>query len=146
MITYRYGNWVHYNVKFPLFRYPLLIIYRALDIINVKIIAGAEIPCQCKIGTDLMLCHGGRGVVISPFVIIGNSVKVFHQVTIGLDYPKNSGVATIGDNVIIGTGAKIIGPVTIGKDAKIGANAVVTKDIPESATAVGIPAKIVSKH
>jgi serine acetyltransferase len=90
MFTHRFGNLVHYNISFLLFRASLLFIYRIMDFINVKVIAGADIPRQCKIGPGLTLGHGGRGIVISPLVVIGSNVRIFHQVTIGQNYPHDS--------------------------------------------------------
>jgi serine O-acetyltransferase len=82
-----------------------------------------------------------NGIVIHPDAVIGPNCLIFQQVTIGLrDGP---GAPHIGGHVDVGAGAKILGPVTIGNHAKIGANAVVLNDVPEGATAVGIPAKVI---
>lgn len=82
-----------------------------------------------------------NGIVIHPDAVIGPNCLIFQQVTIGLrDGP---GAPRIGGHVDVGAGAKILGPVTIGNHAKIGANAVVLSDVPEGATAVGIPAKVI---
>lgn len=79
-----------------------------------------------------------NGIIISPVAKVGADCTIFHQVTLGVNGRKSLGVGpTLGDRVSIGTGAKIIGPVRIGDDVTIGANAVVTKDIPNGATVVG---------
>lgn len=136
---YRYGNQVYYNVKNKLLKKMLMLIYKILDLIFVKIIAGSEIPAQAIIGKNLYLPHGGRGVIIHPGAVIGENLTIYHQATIGSDKVGNAGAPVIGDNVFIGTGAKILGRINIG------ANAVVIKDIDNNCTAVGIPAKIVNR-
>ena len=85
------------------------------------------------------LPHHLNGIIVSHYAQIGKNCTIFQLVTIAQD--ENNKAATIGNNVIIGAGAKIIGDITIGDNVKIGANAVVTKDIPSNCTAVGIPAK-----
>ena len=87
------------------------------------------------------LPHHLNGIVISHYAKIGKNCTILQQVTIAQD--ENNKAATIGDNVFIGVGAKIIGDVKIGDNVKIGANAVVVKDIPANSTAVGVPARII---
>lgn len=107
-----------------------------------RMLTGIEIHPQAVIGKRLFIDHGS-GVVIGATAIVGNDVTMYHGVTLGgngrtIDgrrHPK------VGNNVIIGAGAKLIGPVDIGDHVKIGANAVVTKNVPANKTAVGIPAK-----
>lgn len=107
-------------------------------------ITGIEIHPGAKIGKNLFIDHG-MGVVIGETAEIGDNVTMYHGVTLGGvgGEPNVKRHPTVKDNVIIGAGAKILGPVTIGTGAKIGANAVVLKDIPPYATAVGMPAKVV---
>ena len=82
------------------------------------------------------------GVVIGETAEIGENVLLYHGVTLGgTGKDKGKRHPTLGDNVIIGAGAKVLGPIYIGSNSKIGANSVVLKDVPEGATAVGIPAK-----
>lgn len=101
--------------------------------------------CDCVIGRGaefgpgFVLIHSG-GVVINGAVRGGTNVRVEHQVTIGAEKGRSP---ALGDDVFVGAGAKILGGVRVGTGAKIGANAVVVSDIPEYATAVGIPAKVV---
>jgi len=99
---------------------------------------GADIPLNARLGGGLLLPHP-NGIVIHPDAEIGPNCLIFQQVTIGA---AKGGVPTIGGQVDIGAGAKIIGAVTIGAHALIGANAVVITDVPEGATAVGNPARI----
>ena len=113
-----------------------------------RFLTGIEIHPKAKIGKNLFIDHG-MGVVIGETSEIGNNVTIYHMATLGGIAPSiNSNDQrnikrhpTIGDEVVIGSGAQVLGPVTVGRCAKIGANAVVTKDVPEKAVMVGIPAK-----
>ena len=113
-----------------------------------RFLTGIEIHPKSKIGENLFIDHG-MGVVIGETSDIGNNVTIYHMVTLGgispsinSDDQRNSKRhPTLMDNVVVGSGAQVLGPVTVGKNAKIGANAVVTKDVPENAVMVGIPAK-----
>lgn len=109
-------------------------------------ITGIEIHPGAKIGEDVFIDHG-MGVVIGETAEVGNNVMMYHGVTLGgVGGDKNvKRHPTVEDDVIVGAGAKILGPIIIGKGAKIGANAVVLKDVPIYATAVGIPARIITK-
>jgi len=99
----------------------------------------AYIDSPAQIGLRLDLPHGGFGVVIGHDVKIGDDAIIFHKVTIGHAKP---GPVVIGDRLYAGTGASIIGPLRIGDDVTIGANAVVTFDVPDGATVVGQKARI----
>ena len=101
---------------------------------------GADLPFSASAGPRLVLPHGGRGVVLHPTVRIGSGVTLYHQVTIGVRDVDQGG--SVGDDVLIGAGAKILGAVHVGDGARVGANAVVLTDVPPGATAVGIPATI----
>ena len=113
-----------------------------------RFLTGIEIHPNAKIGKNLFIDHG-MGVVIGETSDIGDNVTIYHMVTLGGIAPSiNSNDQrnmkrhpTIKDKVVIGSGAQVLGPVTIGCCAKIGANAVITKDVPENAVMVGIPAK-----
>ncbi|MFC4386582.1 serine O-acetyltransferase [Gracilibacillus marinus] len=138
---YRLGNYIYSNLRYPLV-YPILIsFYKLLDLLIVQGFNNSEIHYPTKIGENLKLPHGGKGVIISSKAIIGNNVTIYHQVTIGT-IKDNGEAPRIEDNVFIGAGAKILGAIVIGEGAKIGANAVVTNDVPANRTAVGIPAKV----
>ena len=102
---------------------------------------GIEIHPGATIGENVFIDHGS-GVVIGETAVIGNNVTIYHGVTLGMT-GKETGKRhpTIEDNVLIGTGAKILGNITIGKNSKIGANAVVLKDVGPNTTVVGVPAK-----
>ena len=113
-----------------------------------RFLTGIEIHPGAKIGKNLFIDHG-MGVVIGETSEIGNNVTIYHMATLGGIAPSiNSNNQrqvkrhpTLSDCVVVGSGAQILGPVKIGTHAKIGANAVVTKDVPENAVMVGIPAK-----
>ena len=113
-----------------------------------RFLTGIEIHPKAKIGKNLFIDHG-MGVVIGETSEIGNNVTIYHGVTLGgispsIDSDKQRDVKrhpTLKNNVVIGSGAQILGPVTVGENAKIGANAVVTKDVPDNAVMVGVPAK-----
>jgi serine O-acetyltransferase len=105
---------------------------------------GVSIPSSTKIGPGFYIGHFG-GIVIHADVVIGKNCNISQGVTIGIaPRGKRQGVPVIGDNVYIGPGAKIFGKIRIGNNVAIGANCVVTKDIPDNAVVVGIPASIKS--
>ncbi len=105
---------------------------------------GIEIHPGAKIGENLFIDHG-MGVVIGETAEIGDNVTMFHGVTLGGigGEPNVKRHPTVEDDVMIGAGAKLLGPITIGRGAKIGANAVVLKDVPPYSTVVGVPGKVV---
>ena len=113
-----------------------------------RFLTGIEIHPGAKIGKNLFIDHG-MGVVIGETSDIGDNVTIYHMATLGGIAPSiNSNDQrnikrhpTIEDEVVIGSGAQVLGPVRVGRCAKIGANAVITKDVPENAVMVGIPAK-----
>ena len=117
---------------------------------TVRFFTGIEIHPGAKIGKNLFIDHG-MGVVIGETSEIGNNVTIYHAVTLGGSSPSIDSERqrhekrhpTIGNDVVIGSGAQIIGPIKVGNNARIASNAVVVKDVPENATMVGIPAKAV---
>lgn len=106
------------------------------------IFTSATIGRNADIGPGFVILHS-VGVVINTNVRAGRNLVIYHGVTLGAERNKTP---LLGDNVYIGAGAKIIGGVRIGSNVKIGANAVVTKDVPDGATVVGIPARIIRMH
>ena len=113
-----------------------------------RFLTGIEIHPKSKIGKNLFIDHG-MGVVIGETSEIGDNVTIYHMVTLGGIAPSINSDSqreikrhpTLMDNVVVGSGAQILGPVIIGKNAKVGANAVVTKNVPDNAVMIGIPAK-----
>ena len=122
--------------------------------LNLKLIArimssfsrfftGIEIHPAVKIGKNLFIDHG-MGIVIGETTVIGDNVSIYQGVTLGgTKWEKKKRHHTIFDNVIIGAGAKVLGPISVGKNSKIGANSVVTKNVPSNTVVIGIPARVV---
>lgn len=132
LIAYRIAHFLYLKKRFFLAR-----LISQLS----RFFTGIEIHPGAKIGKGLFIDHG-MGVVIGETAEVGDNVTLYHGVTLG-GTGKDTGKRhpTIEDNVLIGTGAKVLGPITVGEGAKIGANAVVVKNVPAKATAVGSPAK-----
>ena len=108
-----------------------------------RFFTGIEIHPAAFIGSGLLIDHGS-GVVIGETAIIGDDCTIFHGVTLGgKENVKGKRHPTLYNNVFVGAGAKVLGNIEIGNNVKIGANSVVLCDIPDGATAVGVPAKIV---
>ena len=113
-----------------------------------RFMTGIEIHPKAKIGKNLFIDHG-MGVVIGETSDIGDNVTIYHNVTLGGISPSINSEnqretkrhPTLHDHVVVGSGAQVLGPIVVGKNAKIGANAVVTKDVPENGVMVGIPAR-----
>lgn len=136
VLIYRLQAWLH-GMHVPL----LPEICQQLTMI----LASVQIGNNMDIGPGLLVAHGN--VIIDGFGSIGAGCQVSPFVTIGLDTGgADAGFEAprIGDDVFIGTGAKVLGPVTVGDNARIGANAVVMSDVPAGSTAVGIPARIIA--
>ncbi len=107
----------------------------------VRGLTGVEIHPGATIGRRLFIDHG-MGVVIGETSVVGDDVVLFHNTTLGgRSSSRGKRHPTVGDNVVVGAGAKVLGPVRIGDGAQIGANAVVVTDVPAGATAVGVPAR-----
>ncbi|RED53645.1 serine O-acetyltransferase EpsC [Aestuariispira insulae] len=119
---------------------------------TARFITGIEIHPGATIGEGFFIDHG-MGVVIGETAEIGNNVTLYHDVTLGGVSPSEDSDQqrctkrhpTLNDNVIVGSGAQILGPITVGACARVGANAVVIKDVPERATVVGIPARVIAR-
>lgn len=106
----------------------------------IRIFFSCQISPGVTVGQRLILAYGGLGIVIHGESIIGDDVSIGAHVTLGGNLGKG-GVPQIGNRVFIGPGAKILGPIKIGEDSIIGANSVVTKDVPSGSVVAGIPAK-----
>lgn len=112
---------------------------------GVQIITGIELPCEVEIGRNFIIDHSG-GIVVSGYARFGDNCRIRTGVVIGLCRVGDPCAPTIGDNVDIGAGAKILGRITIGDNCLIGANAVVISDVPENSIAVGVPAVVRSRR
>ena len=113
---------------------------------GVRTLTGVEIHPGAQIGRRFFIDHG-MGVVIGETTEIGDDCMLYHGVTLGgSSLAAEKRHPTLGDGVVVGAGAKVLGAVTLGDNARIGANAVVVKDVPEDSTAIGIPAKVARRE
>lgn len=136
LIMYRLAHRLYkWNIPF----FPRLISHLT------RIITGIEIHPAAKIGRRLFIDHG-EGIVIGETTEIGNDVLIYQQVTLGgTGKEKGKRHPTIGNNVIIGAGAKVLGNITIGDNCRVGAGSVVIQNVPEHSTVVGVPGRIVHR-
>lgn len=136
---------IGHRISHYFYKYKMFFIARFISQVN-RFITGIEIHPGATIGSGILIDHG-MGVVIGETAEVGNRVTIYHGTTLG-GTGKDSGKRhpTVGDNVVIGAGAKVLGPITIGENSKVGANAVVLKDVPPNSTVVGIPGKIIKKE
>ena len=141
---YRFGHWFYKKTEAQsLLRIFVRLVFHIFSRIN-QILTGIDLAYTAEIGAGLKVPHFG-GVIVGPRVVVGRNCTISHDVTIGLGgRNEKRGVPTIGDRVFIAPGAKLFGPITIGNDVAIGANAVVTKSVPDRAVVGGIPAQIIS--
>lgn len=143
---FKYIFWMRtcqYTKSNPFLKYSIYP-FALLFLNHLKFKLGISIPLETKIGSGLYIGHFG-GIVVNGMSVIGKNCNISQGVTLGkANRGKNKGCPTLGDNVYIGPGAKIVGAVIIGNNVAIGANCVVTKDIPDNSVVVGIPAKIIS--
>lgn len=140
IIIFRFGYFIYHYVKLPVIRQFLIIIYRLLDLLFVKLLLNCDISGKTDIGYGFKIYHP-YGIFINDSARIGDNCTVRGQVTIGNKGWKENKCPILLNNIEIGVGAKIIGPVKIGNNCQIGANAVVTKSFPENSILVGIPVK-----
>lgn len=143
ILIYHAGSWCH-NRKGKYFWVrvvlPFLIIFQKI----IEITTGIVLPFTAKIGKGFYIGHFG-GIILSPHTVLGEYCNISQGVSIGqAGRGGKQHTPIIGDRVYIAPGAKIFGRIKIGNDVAIGANAVVTKDLPDNAVAVGIPARVIS--
>jgi serine O-acetyltransferase len=137
LIVYRFGRW-RYCVKPRLLRMPLSFVYHFM-FKSIQVLTGVELPCETVIGKNFVIDHFG-GIVISGYARFGDNCRVRNGVVVGLRNVDEPIAPILGDDVDIGSGAKVLGPIRIGNRVAIGANAVVLSDIPDDHIAVGVPA------
>ncbi len=140
IVVYRFGSWV-VGLRSRLLRIPLYLIYFPLKRLT-EILTTVEISEHAVLGGGFYIAHIGT-IVIAHHTVIGKNTSMHQGVTIGVSGSGNE-LPVIGDRVYFGAGSKIVGPVKIGNDVVIGANAVVTHDVPDNAVVVGIPAKVLN--
>lgn len=143
LAEYRYSRWVFTGVKLPGIQHILKlvgILWHKL----VEITTGIDLPSRAQIGKGIYIAHFG-GIFINEHVKIGDYCTLSQNITIGIaGRGDKRGCPTLGDRVYLAPGSRVIGSITIGNEVAIGANAVVTKDLPDKAVAVGVPAKVIS--
>ncbi|NTU91903.1 MAG: serine acetyltransferase [Chlorobiaceae bacterium] len=142
MVVYRLGQW-RYTIKSGLIRKPFSFLYKSCYKV-VQILTGVELPCEVPVGSNFRIEHFGD-IIVSGYASFGDNCIIRNGVTVGLKNIEEKTAPRIGNNVNIGTGAKILGNITIGDNVDIGANAVVIASVPDNCIAVGIPAKIIPK-
>lgn len=135
---------MNHRVAHKLYKKQRFFLARLISQIS-RFFTGIEIHPGAQIGESILIDHG-MGVVIGETAIVGNRVTIYQGVTLG-GTGNHTGKRhpNIGDNAVIGSGAKILGPINVGNNVKVGANSVVLKDVPDDVTVVGIPAKIKKK-
>ena len=139
MLVYRFGRW-RYGVRPVIVRKFFSLVYKLLFKF-IQIVTGIELPCEVEVGSNFVIDHFG-GIIVSGYAKFGDNCRIRNGVTIGLRRTQEKLAPTIGNNVDIGAGAKLLGPIKIGDNVIIGANAVVLCDVPANSIAVGVPATI----
>jgi serine O-acetyltransferase len=142
LLVYRFGH-ARFVIKNKIIRAPWTILYVILHKLT-EIFCGISIGSTAKIGRRLTIEHHGC-IVIHGDSVIGDDCLIRHGVTLGnTGYKDLYGAPTLGNRVQIGAGAKLLGRITVGDDAIVGANAVVTRDVPEHAIVGGVPARLLT--
>jgi serine O-acetyltransferase len=140
---YRFGNWLNVTKPFILVRIPLKLIslftYKFCEVFMEM-----RIDPAATIGEGFYIAHIG-GVHINPQAVIGKNCDLAHRVTIGTSAMGRPGVPVLGDNVYVGTGAALVGKIKIGNGARIAANTLVMTNVPDGATVMGVPGRIVMR-
>lgn len=141
-VAFRLTHALRGTGRAPLWSLPAVALYRLV----VDWVLGVEIPPSTQVGPGLCVWHG-TGLVLHKKVVLGSGVTLRHGVTIGVlgdGRDESAGAPVLGDRVDVGAGAIVLGPITIGDDVSIGAGSVVLRDVPDGATAVGNPARILT--
>ncbi|MGB9980296.1 serine O-acetyltransferase EpsC [Methanobacterium sp.] len=136
LVFYRISNYLYYKNR--------SILYKVTRLLNV-LINPIEIHTTAQIGSGIYIGHP-MGVVIGGNTKLGNNITIGPNVVFAIKWNDNLDYPTVGDNVLIGAGSKLLGGVKIGNNSIIGANAVVTKDVPPNSIVAGIPAKVIGKN
>src|SRR5476651_1210746 len=134
-----------HRLSHKLWRHNFKLLARCISLFSL-FLTGIEIHPGATIGQRFFIDHG-MGVVIGETAEIGDDCTLYHGVTLGgTSWNKGKRHPTLGNGVVLGAGAKVLGPLMVGDNAKIGSNAVVVRDVPAGATAVGIPARIIAEE
>jgi serine O-acetyltransferase len=142
LVVYRYGHAIGF-IRWTVLRWPLLFVYHLFRVAT-ELLFGISLARSADIGVPLMIHHHGQ-IFVAGGCRIGARCQIYQGVTIGESGGRRAGRPTIGDEVIIGAGAKVLGAVTVGSGARVGANAVVISDVAGGTTVVGIPARPVGE-
>ncbi len=140
---YRFGHWIYVERPNALLRVllkPVSFLFTLFCVVFMEM----DIDPQAEIGGGLYIGHIG-GVHINPGAVLGRNCDLTHRVTIGASAMGRKGLPVLGDDVYIGTGATIVGKIRIGRGAKIAANTLVITNVPEGATVMGVPGRIVMR-
>ena len=140
---HRFGHWLYVDKPFFLIAIPLKIVFFFAYLFS-EVVMEMSLDPQATIGGGLYIAHIG-GIHINPEAVIGSSCNLTHHTTIGASAMGRSGSPIIGDNVYIGTGATLAGKIKIGNGAKIAANTLVITNVPEGATVMGVPGRIIMR-
>jgi serine O-acetyltransferase len=139
LVVYRFGRW-RYRVRPSPLRKFFSLIYK-IWFKFTQIVTGIELPCEVEIGRNFVIDHFG-GIVISGYAKFGDNCRIRNGVVVGLQRVDEPCAPVIGNNVDIGSGAKVLGSIKIGNNVVIGANAVVIRDVPDNCIAAGVPAVV----
>jgi serine O-acetyltransferase len=139
MVVYRSDRW-RYGVRPMILRQFFSLMYKVLYKL-VQILTGIELPCEVAVCRNFVIDHFG-GIIVSGYAKFGDNCRIRNGVVVGLRRVEEKSAPTIGNNVDIGAGAKLLGPIRIGDNVLIGANAVVLSDVPDNSIAVGVPAVV----
>jgi serine O-acetyltransferase len=143
LLVYRFGRW-RYSVRPIVLRRSFSLIYWVMYK-WVQVLTGIELPCEAEIGKNFVIDHFG-GIIVSGYAKIGSNCRIRDGVVIGLRRIDEKCAPTIGNNVDVGSGAKLLGSISIGNNVLIGANAVVLCDVPDNCIAVGVPAVVKQRN
>ena len=142
--SYRLGSWLNTARPFILIRLPLKVVSLVLNKFCEIFMEMCIDPCAV-IGEGLFIAHIG-GVHINPDAVLGKNCDIAHRVTIGTSAMGRKGAPVLGDDVYVGTGASIVGKIRIGSGAKIAANTLVITNVPDGATVMGVPGRIIMRQ
>jgi len=141
--VYRFGNWLYVDKPSALIAAPLKVIFLVANLF-CETVMEMHIDAQATIGPGLYIAHIG-GVHINPAAVLGKNCDITHRVTIGASAMGRQGVPVLGDDVYVGTGATLVGKIKVGSGAKIAANTLVITNVPEGATVMGVPGRIIMR-
>ncbi|HEU5340238.1 serine acetyltransferase [Edaphobacter sp.] len=141
--THRLGNWLYVDKPTALVALPLKIVFFFANLF-CEVVMEMHIDALATIGPGLYIAHIG-GVHINPAAVLGRDCDIAHRVTIGASAMGRQGIPVLGDDVYVGTGATLVGKIRVGSGAKIAANTLVITNVPEGATMMGVPGRIIMR-